>query len=298
MKERSVVRNAPTVPKGAALLGAGATKGGVVALERGIQVLEAVVEQGPEASLAEITARVGLPKTTVHRLLQTFVERGYVEARGDGRYRGGPRVLAVAGRIVEGVGYARLIEPILRELQDHTDETIHFGILSGLEAVYIAKLAGPRPYQMASQVGNPLQLHSTAIGKAILSYLPDDRRRSLIELIELSRRTHRTITTRRGMEEEARLTRERGYALDDEENEEGIRCVGVPVFDYSGQVIGGISISGPAFHLSLEDARSLVPALRAGGRRASEALGAPSHVLAAYEGGAPTSQHALEGRPA
>jgi DNA-binding IclR family transcriptional regulator len=130
-----------------------------------------------------------------------------VEARGDGRYRGGPRVLAVAGRIAETVGHARLIEPILRELQAHTDETIHFGILSGLEAVYVAKLAGPRPYQMASQVGTPLHLHSTAIGKAILSYLPDDRRHALTELIELSRRTERTITSRRGIEEEAQTTR-------------------------------------------------------------------------------------------
>jgi DNA-binding IclR family transcriptional regulator len=254
-----------------------------VALERGIHVLEAVVEQGSEASLADITARVSLPKTTVHRLLQTFVERGYVETRGDGRYRGGPRVLAVAGRILEEVGYARLIDPILRDLQDHTDETIHFAVLSGHEAIYVAKLAGHRPYQMASQVGGPLRLHSTAIGKAILSYLSDDRRTSLIELIEVSRRTEATITSRRKIEDEARLTRERGYALDDEENEEGIRCVGVPVFDYGGQAIGGISVSGPVFHLSLEDVTSLVPALRVAGRRASEALGAPVHLLRAYE---------------
>jgi len=260
-----------------------ATKGGVVALERGIHVLEAVVEQGAEASLADITARVSLPKTTVHRLLQTFVERGYVQTRGDGRYRGGPRVLAVAGRIVEAVGYARLIDPILRDLQGHTDETIHFAVLSGLEAIYVAKLAGHRPYQMASQIGNPLRLHSTAIGKAILSYLPEERQSTLIEVIEVSRRTDATITSRRKLEEEARLTRKRGYALDDEENEEGIRCVGVPVFDYTCQAIGGISISGPVFHLSMEDVTSLIPVLRTAGRRASEALGAPGHLLDAYE---------------
>lgn len=284
MKDRSAVRNAirRKAARGEQPVES-ASKGGVTALERGIRVLEAVVEYGAEASLAEITARVKLPKTTVHRLLQTFVERGYVEARGDGRYRGGPRVLAVAGMIVETVGYSRLIEPILRELQNHTDETIHFAILSGLEAVYVAKVPGPRPYQMGSRVGSPLQLHCTAIGKTILAFLPDDRRHALTDLIELTRRTDRTITSRRKIEEEARVTRARGYALDDEENEDGIRCVGVPVFDYTGQVIGGISVSGPAFHLTLDIARSVVPALCASGLEASRALGAPAHLLSAYE---------------
>jgi IclR family transcriptional regulator, KDG regulon repressor len=284
MKERSVIRNAQEDRRPrTAIQGDSATKGRVVALMRGIRVLEAVVETGARASLAEITTHVDLPKTTVHRLLQTFVESGYVETRGDGYYSGGPRVLAVAGRIVETVGYARLIGAVLRELQDHTDETIHFGILSGLEAVYVEKLGGRRPYQMASQIGKPLPLHCTAIGKAILSFLPDDQRHSLINLTELSRRTERTITSRRGIEEEVQRTRERGYSLDDEENEDGIRCVGVPVFDYTGRVIGGISVSAPVFHLSLNDATMLVPALLASGRKASEAFGATSDPLAVFD---------------
>lgn len=265
-------------------------RGGVSTLVRGLRVLEAVVDVGPEASLADVTLRAKLPKTTVHRLLQTLVDEGYVEARGGGSYQGGTRMLAVAGQILDTVGYARLIEPVLRELEDRTDETIHFGVLNGLEAVYVWKLKGRRPYEMGSQVGKPLLLHCTAIGKAILSFLPDAQRQSITRQLELSRRTDRTITSRGGLEEEAARTRARGYSLDDEENEEGIRCVGVPVFDHTGRVIGGISVSAPTFHLSLDDVRRLSPSLRASGRKASEVLGAPAHLLLLYEGEGPAAR--------
>jgi IclR family acetate operon transcriptional repressor len=261
-----------------------ARAGEVTALERGIRVLEAVIEGGPESSLADIAARVELPKSTVHRLLQTLVAHHYVETASAGTYRGSSRLLALAGRIVESVDYAQLIGPALRELQQQTLETIHFGILDGPRAVYVEKLPGRRAYQMNSRIGNPLPLHCSALGKAILAFLPAEERDRVVGGLTLSRRTDTTLTTRRALEADLKKTRARWWALDDEENEKGIRCMGTPVFDQTGRVIGAISVSAPVFDFTLEDATSFAATLRAAARRASDALGAPPELFTVEEG--------------
>lgn len=259
--------------------------GEVTALERGIRVLEAVIENGPEATLAQIAARVGLPKSTVHRLLQTYVALEYLETSGRGSYRGSSRLLAMAARIVESVDYGNLIGPALHELQQQTLETIHFGILDGHHAVYVDKLPGRRAYQMKSRVGHALPLHCSAIGKAILAFLPPDHRDRLIAELDFERRTDTTLTSVEALEKDLETTRARWWALDDEENEKGIRCMGTPVFDQSGRVIGAISVSAPVFDFTLEDARAFAPVLRGAARHASQALGAPAEVLAGGEPG-------------
>jgi IclR family acetate operon transcriptional repressor len=261
-----------------------ARAGEVTALERGIRVLEAVIEGGHESSLADIAARVELPKSTVHRLLQTLVAHHYVETGSAGTYRGSSRLLALAGRIVESVDYAQLIGPALRDLQQHTLDTIHFGILDGPRAVYVEKLPGRRAYQMNSRIGNPLPLHCSAIGKAILAFLPAEERDRLIEGLTLAGRTATTLTTRRALEADLKRTRARWWALDDEENEKGIRCMGTPVFDQTGRAIGAISVSAPVFDFTLEEATSFAPTLRAAARRASDALGAPPELFSAEDG--------------
>jgi IclR family transcriptional regulator, acetate operon repressor len=278
MEGRSTIRNnrEHPVPAKSRVVSTG---GEVTALERGIRVLEAVIDGGPESTLAEIAARVALPKSTVHRLLQTFISLEYLELSSRGSYRGSSRLLAMAARIVESVDYAGLIGPALRDLQSQTLETIHFGILDGQQAVYVEKLPGRRAYQMKSRVGHPLPLHCSAIGKAILAFLPADHRDRLVGEIALDRRTDTTITSRQALEADLTRTRARWWALDDEENEKGIRCMGTPVFDQTGRVIGAISVSAPVFDFTLEDAQAFAPVLRATARRASHALGAPDDVF-------------------
>ncbi len=284
MEDHSTIRNAPSANSEEPETRKAPAASEVTALERGIRVLEALIEAGGEASLADIATRVALPKSTVHRLLQTFVAHGYLETSSAGSYRGTSRLIALAGRIVETIDYPRLIGPALRELQQHTLETIHFGILDGLEAVYVEKLAGRRAYQMTSRVGNPLPLHCSAIGKAILAFLPDDERGRLIGELTLERKTDTTLTTARTLEDDLKTTRARWWALDDEENEKGIRCMGTPVFGQTGRVIGAISVSAPVFDFTIEDAEAFAPVLRAAARQASEALGAPPAFFA-DEGG-------------
>jgi IclR family acetate operon transcriptional repressor len=259
----------------------GGSGGEVTALERGIRVMEAVVDGGPEAvSLGDVAARVGLPKSTVHRLLNTFVSLGYLDTSEGGSYRGSSRLLALAGRIVESIDYARLAGPALRELQEHTVHTIHFGILDGRKAVYVEKLPGRRPYAMTSRVGHTIPLHSSGIGKAVLAFLPPEERARLVGELKLDRWTDTTITSRRALEANLKDIHARWWALDDEENQKGIRCVGTPVFNHTGRVMGAISVSAPVFDFALDDATSLTPALRAAARKVSAALGAPPELFA------------------
>jgi DNA-binding IclR family transcriptional regulator len=277
MEGHSTIRNGAGDDDGPPGRSGGARE--VASLERGIRVLEAVVDGGSEVSLGEIAARVGLPKSTVHRLLNTFVSLGYLDTGEGGHYRGGSRLLALAGRIVASVDYAGLAGPALRRLQDHTVHTVHFGVLEGPVAVYVEKLTGRRPYEMTSRVGHTIPLHSSGIGKSILAFLAPEERGRLIGEITLSRWTETTITSRRALEADLKHVRARWWALDDEENQKGIRCVGTPVFNHTGRVMGAISVSAPVFDFAIDDATSLTPALRAAAREVSEALGAPPELF-------------------
>lgn len=208
------------------------------AAEKTLSVLEALADHSRIADIADVS---GLPKATVHRILQTLVQRGYARADGRGGYLGGPRILSLAGRFLQRLEVAEHVRPTLRDLQERTGWTVHLALLSGDEAVYVAKLEGVRPYHLASRVGMSLRLHCTSIGKAILAAMPDDDVRALVARTGLPARTPRTITDETALLTELADVRERGYAEDHEENEAGVRAVGAAVFDHTGEVVGGVS---------------------------------------------------------
>ena len=179
----------------------------------------------------------------MHRILQTLVQHGFARTDGQGDYVGGPRILSLAGRFLQRLDIAEQVRPILRDLQERTGWTVHLALLSGDEAVYVAKLEGAKPYTLASRVGMSLRLHCTSIGKAILATMPDDEVRSPCSPAPACpSRTEHTLTD----QVSALLTdlagvRTRGYAEDHEENETGVRAVGAAVFDHTGEVFGAIS---------------------------------------------------------
>lgn len=209
------------------------------AAEKTLAVLDALAVRDDGADrLADIAARAGVPRSTAHRILQRLVERGYARAEGDGRYVPGARVLALAGETLRELDRGRVM-PILEALRDDVGHTVHLALLTGAEATYVEKLeARDSGYQMASRVGMRLALHTTAIGKSMLAALPGDRRVSATE---------------------RRQIRERGYALDDQENERNVRCVGAAVLDERGRPVGAVSVSALTLDLALED----VPAIGA-----------------------------------
>jgi IclR family transcriptional regulator, acetate operon repressor len=226
-------------------------------VERAFALLEALINEGPHSSLASVAARAGLAKPTAHRLLKTLISLGYARQVSEGLYAPGLKILGLATQVQETLNSAELARPFMRELQELLPETVHFALLQDDHAVYIEKLEGRRAYRMASTVGMRLTLHSTAIGKAILAFLPPEERLHRLGPFPLPRRTWRTLTQLEELEIELARIRECGYAIDDEENEEQIRCLGAAAFDHKGRAIGGLSLSAPAFGMPLEKAHGL-----------------------------------------
>ncbi|MFC4584591.1 IclR family transcriptional regulator [Sphaerisporangium corydalis] len=244
-------------------------------IDKALAVLEAIAEHH---RVTDIAAATGVSKSTVHRILQSLVEWGFARADGAGGYEPGPRILTLAGRVMSRFDPSRQASAALRALHERTGYTTHFGIRSGDEAVYVDKLEGRRPYQMPSRVGMSLRLHSTAIGKAILAELGDDEVRLIAARTGLTRLTPATLTGVDDLLAHLGKVRALGYAMDDEENEPGIRCVGAAVFDHTGGVLGGISISSLAMDMEPGALQDLAPVVVSAARDVSTALGAPAAV--------------------
>jgi IclR family transcriptional regulator, acetate operon repressor len=248
------------------------TRTGGGSIDKALTVLEALSEH---RRVTDIAAGTGLPKSTVHRILQSLVGWGFARADGTGGYLPGPRILTLAGKVMSRFDPAQHADSALQSLRDRTGFTVHFAIRSGDEAVYVQKLEGLGPYQMASRVGMSMRLHSTSIGKAILAQLRDQEVTVITTRTGLESRTQHTITEVAALLDHLAEVRRRGYSIDDEENEGGIRCVGAPVFDHTGTVMGGISVSGLAFEVKPDDVALGAEVVNAA-HEVSLALGAPS----------------------
>jgi IclR family acetate operon transcriptional repressor len=243
------------------------------ATQKALRVLEAAAAPNGPHRLADIAARAAVAKPSTHRLLVMLVADGYLTADGNGRYGVGPRLHAfAAGVSASGPrDISQLLQPLQQAVGGHT---VHLALRSGNHATYISKIDSDQPYQMASRVGMALPLHCTAIGKCIMAYLPPEELDEIVATQGLPPRTPATITDRRRLDAELAFIRERGYAVDDEENELTIRCVAAPVFDAARQPLGGVSVSTVTFAVSREKLESFVPDLIATAERVSRALSA------------------------
>jgi IclR family acetate operon transcriptional repressor len=218
-------------------------------VDKALQVLTSLAEAGHELSLKEICARVGLPKTTVFRYLYTLGAHGYVAHNSDADlYRLGPRSWQLGQSAQQ---YARLIElalPLMQELRDRFDETVNLGVLNRTDVVYLGMVESRRALRMQAAIGGRDPAYSTSLGKAILAFLPESQRLAHLPPI-LFPRTDRTLTSLTQLDQDLALTRQRGYALDNGENEEGACCIGAPITDAHGHVLAALSISAPANRL-------------------------------------------------
>jgi IclR family acetate operon transcriptional repressor len=217
------------------------------AIAKVVAVVEALAH---EHGISQVARRTGMATSTVHRILQELVDLGWVRVNGEHEYLLGARLLSLAGQAVDGLTLARIAHPILRQLsEDSGGHATHFAVRSGDEAVYVEKVEGRRAYQMRSRVGLGIPLHTTAIGKAVLATLPEGEVRAILARTGMPRMTPRTITDIDDMLGHLEAVRRQGYAMDSEENEAHIRCVGAAVTDHRGTPIGGISVSGLAFEM-------------------------------------------------
>jgi len=242
-------------------------------VDRVVALLDSLGHAERPLSVRELSSAVGLPRPTIYRLLHTLTARGFLVA-SDSRYAIGPRVLWLAGRRLQQIELRAAGRPHLVELARRTGETAHLAVLEQGQVVYIDKVESGGPLRMASTVGAIMPAHCTALGKAMLAFLPPTQLQEILRTHGLPRRTANTITDPTHLMAELAAVRARGYAIDNVENEEGIRCVGAPIVDHRGQVAGAISVSGSVATITLERARrELSSRVREAAQQISRALG-------------------------
>jgi len=266
---------------------------GTGALEKALDVLDAIGAAPEGLGQSELAERLALPRTTVYRLLATLVARGLVRRDPLRKvYCLGFRCFEMARQAYAMPDLVAAAAIELRLLRDLTGETTYLAALDGRDVISLERCDGAHSHRSAAALGERKPVHCTSQGKAILSAMPDEARELIVRDAHLKALTPLTITDRRRLHAELRITRARGYAIDDEEIVLGVRCVGAPVIDSAGRVRGAISVAGPAYRLTRERLELLGPEVAEAARR----VGAQLPTLAAdAAAGAETAVTAVPG---
>ena len=215
-------------------------------VQRALTVLRTFLAHDSGISASLLSQETGLDPSTVFRLLVTLEAQGFVEVDPkSGKYQPGVVLLELGSRFLKNNDIRSRSIGHLERLRDRFGETVHLTVLDGNEVVYLEKLAGLRPIGfMSSRVGDRNPAHCTGVGKALLAYLPDAELARRYPNGRLKRYTAHTITSLKALRAELKSVRSLGYAVDQEEHEEGVKCVAVPTFDHQG-IAAAVSVSGP-----------------------------------------------------
>jgi IclR family acetate operon transcriptional repressor len=227
----------------------------VQSLQRAFDLLERLADAGGEASLSELAAITGLPLPTIHRLIRTLVTLGYVRQNRNRRYTLGSRLIRLGESASRQFGtWAR---PYLMQLVDQVEETANLAVLDGDEVVYVAQVPSKHSMRMFTEVGRRLLPHGTGVGKAMLAQLPRAEVLALLERTGLPAYTPNTITDTQELMDSLDQITEQGYALDESEQELGVRCIAVPLI--GAPTLSAVSVSGPEGRLTHDAVARILP---------------------------------------
>jgi IclR family transcriptional regulator, acetate operon repressor len=246
------VSEAQEIQPGTAKAGAG----GVQSIERAFDLLEMLADAGGALGLSELATASGLPLPTVHRLMRTLVNRGYVRQEASRRYTLGSRLIRLGEISSQLLGTS--LRPYLAKLVRLTGETANLAMLDGDEVVYLAQVPSPHQMRMFTEPGRRVRTHATAVGKALLAQLPPAEARALLEH-DMPAFTPTTITDPDLLLAHLEVIRQQGYAVDEGEQEVGVRCFAVAVPDAPAAL--AVSASGPTARMTDDAAERIVPAL-------------------------------------
>jgi IclR family transcriptional regulator, KDG regulon repressor len=253
----------------------------VQVLDRALAILDTLAADGPDLSLGEISEKLGLHKSTAHRLVMVLERHNLIERNSvNGRYRLGLKLFELGTRAVSKLDLRERARPFLERLVLETSETVHLCVLDDSEMLYLDKVEPARSVRMATSVGRRNPPHCTAVGKAIMAYLPDRQVEEIIRKQGMKAMTPHTITSFLELKKELVAVRERGYAIDNEEIEEGVRCVSCVVRNFSGEPLAAISVSAPAFRLTSEKVKDLAQPVLAAAHALSRELGFKKEAIA------------------
>jgi len=215
-------------------------------------VLECIADADRPLSAAEVAKLCKISRPTAYRLLLTLATRDYVTQVNGPYFRLGTQALSLSKKLLDSIDLPELARPYLRELGDETNETVYLSTPQDTEILYVAKVESTQSIRTSCIIGTRNKVYSTSMGKAVLAFLPAAEQDRLIDQITFKPFTPKTIASREALADELSLIHKRGYAIDDEENETGVRCVGAPIFDRTGHVIAAISVSAPAYRFPNE----------------------------------------------
>jgi DNA-binding IclR family transcriptional regulator len=244
-------------------------------VEKALQILEAFNISHPELSVSELEDILSLPRVSIYRFLRVLLKRGFIMQNPQTRkYRLGIKVFELGSLVLKDMELRKVAFPLIEELSRKSGETVHLGVLDGHRAVSIEGAeSGGYSLRISLPIGKRVYLHSTGIGKAILAFLADDEIDEIIDEQGLPRFMANTITEPRVLKKEIKRIRERGYAIDNEENEPGVCCVAAPILDSSRHVIASVSISGPSVRITGERIPTLADMVIETSQQISRALG-------------------------
>jgi len=244
-----------------------------IAVERALNILEAAAQRRDGLTNAEISRKLGIPKSSASYILRTLEKRGYLRREAEtGRYRLGLKILSLGGDAQANLDIADVALPFMRILGEKIRMTVHLAVLDQGEAVYIEKVEAPGFFKVNTWVGRRMFLHSTSVGKCLLAWLPKHDVENLVKQQGLKKRTPKTITSIMRLIAELEHVKQSGYAVDDEENSLGARCLGAPIFDTMGNVTAALGASGTLTQTDEDSVPRIIEALKETARRISRQM--------------------------
>lgn len=246
-------------------------------LLRGLSILEAFLDEEETLSVGDLSRKLGLHKSTVSRFAGMLEAAGYLERTpGHGRYRLGSRLAALGARVAPRVDLRQVARPALLALRDACGETVHLGVREGAEVVTIDFIEGTHTIRMHTAIGKRSPVYCSALGKSVLSLLPDEELASLRDAVVFEPRTPNTRLTWDALLDDLAPIREQGFALDDQELLIGLSCVGAPILDHHGRPAGALGISGPSDRIAETGTDWLAERVKQAAAEVSAGLGAPA----------------------
>ena len=243
-------------------------------VDKALRIIDFLSNTQKEMRITDIARNIKINTSTVQRIVNTLCKYDYLRQNAESsKYRIGFKFLEVSGRILGELDLRRVARPFLEELRDRTRETVHLMILDRTMGVYIDAVESPQRIRMVSTIGTKEELHCSGVGKALLAFLPEQKVDEIIREEGLKRKTSRTITDPDELKRHLGQIKRRGYSVDNEEAEEGTRCLGAPIFGHGGEIKGSISLAAPFHRLDQQKIQQFVPIVVETARKISRNIG-------------------------
>lgn len=247
--------------------------GKVQSLDKALNIMKLLAEKGQDMKLTEISDELDINKSTLHGLMSTLKFHGFVDQDEETqKYKLGIYLIQLGERAARSLDIIKLTSPTIDAVSKKLQETVHIGRLDGRDVIYVNKKESEQSMRIYTTIGTRNPAHCTGVGKAIMAYIEDENFYNNIP-DKLESITAKTITSKKKLFKEFQEIRERGYALDDEENNVGLTCVAAPIFDHTGKVRYGISVSGPTIRMTENKIKETIQEVKDAALEISRKLG-------------------------